>query len=284
MKLLLPILCSLTLSTLYAEPVIVVAPLDKAFGSELKIIPPTDPDFASISSLMLGSHVAFFKPILPYSILVENMTSKPIVEISVAVDVVTADGSRIPMTQIRRSNFPPSPRIPVALPAWGTVLFAVDQHYSSIAARMHKGQMPRHYEAPSAEQISRFRSAMSITFTLDSILFADGQFIGPDNDKQFDVYSSDLLAQRLLGHAVLAHQNGLADQDDDALRSFLADTIASARLTPPTYSGAPISSTYARSLKQLASVCMGVLDTSGAMALFHYVRSNQPPPGLTVHR
>jgi hypothetical protein len=284
-RLLIPILFSLTFSALYAEPAIVVAPLDKSFGSELKIIRPADPDFASISDLKWGSNVAFFRPIVPYSILVENMTSKAIVEISVAVDIVTADGSRISMTQRRKSGFPPSRVLQAALPAGGAVLFSADLRYTSVAGRMFKGKMPRHSAEPaSAEEISLYRSAMNITFTLDSVLFGDGQFAGPDKAKRFDVNSSNLLAQRLLGNAVLAHQNGLADQDDDALRSFLADTIASARLTPPTYSGAPISSTYARSLKQLASLYMGVLDTRGAMALFDFVRSNQSPPGLTVHR
>lgn len=146
---------------------------------------------------------------------------------------------------------------------------------------MHGDQLPRHYESPTEDAASLYGSATSITFGLDSVLFADGKFAGPDTLHRFDRHVNDLNAQRAIGVAVLAFQGRNAED----LGQFLASTEAPARLNqtvrPPN---APPGALNPQSVLRLVSHYSALLKLKDPDNLFQFIERNQPPLDLSVHR
>jgi hypothetical protein len=258
------VLLALAFGFLQAQAVVTVAPTDQSIPAGVTIVSPSDAAFEPLIGSILHSQVSFFRPILPYSIVVRNQTPEPIRAIVVLVAVVSADG-RIANTQQRFDVvFPLTSGNSPAVPSGGAAFFAADQRYSDIAARMHGDQLPRHFDAPAPDEIASYNSARSITFTLDSVLFADGKLAGVDTDHRFEDYTSQLAAEASLGKAVLAYQ----DRTVDDLKRFLAT----------------VSESGDRWLKRLAREYSAYLDREGADYLFNLIKANLPPDNLSVHR
>ncbi|MGB6946737.1 MAG: hypothetical protein WBE37_30360 [Bryobacteraceae bacterium] len=257
-------LLALGLGVLQAQPVVTVAPTDETMPAGVTIVSPSDAAFEPLIGSVLHSQVSFFRPILPYSIIVRNQTPEPIRAVVILVAVVNADG-RIANTQQRfdvqfpltSGNFP-------AVPSGGAAFFAADRRYSDIAARMHGDRLPRYFNAPAPDEIATYDSARSITFTLGSVLFADGRLAGADTDHRFEDYTSQLAAEASMGKAVLAYQG---DSLDD-LKRFLATVSGSGDRWP----------------KRLAREYSAILDREGADSLFNLVKRSLPPDNLSVHR
>jgi hypothetical protein len=258
------VLLALGLGVLQAQPVITVAPTDQTIPAAVTIVSSSDAAFEPLIDSVLHSQVSFFRPILPYSIIVRNQTPEPIRAVVVVVAVGNADG-RIANTQQRFDVvFPLTSGNSPAVPSGGAAFIAADQRYSDIAARMHGDQLPRHFNAPAPDEIASYSSAKSITFTLDSVLFADGKLAGADTDHRFDDYTSQLAAEASIGKAVLAYQGRSLDD----LKRFLATASGSGD----------------RWFKRLAGEYSALLDREGAEYLFHFVKGNLPPDNLSIHR
>jgi len=112
--------------------------------------------------------------------------------------------------------------------------------------------------------MASYHSARSITFTLDSVLFADGKLASPDADHRFEDYTDQLAAQVSIGKAVLAYQGHSVND----LKLFPASVTGSGN----------------RRLKRIANRYAGILQVDGADSLFQFLKANQPPDGLSVHR
>jgi hypothetical protein len=163
---------------------------------------------------------------------------------------VNADGSILKRAQhLGDADSLTSSGLPPAAPSGGAVFFAADQRYSSIAASMYGGdQLPKRLKAPAADEIASYNSARSITFTLDSVLFADGKFAGADTDHRFEDYTDQLAAQASMSKAVLPYQGHSVDD----LRQFLASVPRSGN----------------RWLKRIAGRYSGILQVDGSDSLF----------------
>jgi hypothetical protein len=213
------------LNTLEAQPKVTVAPLDASLAPALTAALPSDPSFQpSIENLLTPAVLAIFKPVLPYSIVVRNQSSIPVVAVVAYVDVVDAEGHSSSEMQAS-GNIPPFDKNDFLLAPGKDMLFTADRQYGGEAIRvMREGikQPDARLEQLAQRPVARYASAASITFVLDSIVLADGTFVGPDKPHAYGGLVSRLATEAQFARAVLAFQGHKPDE----LLQYLAKVAA----------------------------------------------------------
>jgi hypothetical protein len=200
---------------LYAQPAVVVAPLDKSIPPGVTVVPPSDPSFASlVDGLVPASARPVVRPILPYSIVIRNNSTLPILIVVIHADVVDAQGhlTSVGQAQYSPGGFPFMKDNPALLPQGGSVFFPPDEVYTT-AIQILQRNMPveaRFYNK-TLELPAFYDSARSITFALDSLLFADGKFVGLDRAHMLEDWSNRVAARGALDKAVLSFRGGSVD-------------------------------------------------------------------------
>jgi hypothetical protein len=260
---------------LYAQPAVVVAPLDKSIPPGVTIVPPSDPSFGPlVDGLVPVSARPVVRPILPYSIVVRNNSTLPILVVTIYADVVDAQGrlSSVGQAQYSPGGFPfvknnPHP----LLPQGGSVFFPPDEVYTT-TIRLLQQNMPveaRFYNK-TLELPAFYDSARSVTFVLDSLLFADGKFVGPDKAHWFEDWSNRTSAHRALDEAVLSFRGRSVDD----LKAYLAK--------PPR---GPANSRWGGEVRHRAKVYEDYLRQKGPDALFDDVQIDEERlSSLPIHR
>jgi len=78
----------------YAQPKVVIAPLDKSIPPGVTILSQSDASFEPLFDGLVVSELLrpLFRPILPYSIIVQNNSTVPICAVDISVEVVDAQG------------------------------------------------------------------------------------------------------------------------------------------------------------------------------------------------
>ena len=213
------------LNILEAQPRVTVAPLDASLAPALTAALPPDPSFRpSIESLLTPAVFAIFKPVLPYSMVVRNQSSIPLLAVVAYVEVVDAEGHSSSEMQAT-GNIPPSDKKDFLLGPGKDMLFTADRQYGGEAIRvMREGvtQPDARLEQLTQRPLARYISAASITFVLDSVVLADGTFIGPDKPHAFGGLVSRLATEAKFARAVLAFQGHKPDE----LVQYLAKVAA----------------------------------------------------------
>lgn len=198
-----------------AQPKVTLAPLDGSFAPALTAAVPSDPSFqASIENLIPMAVVPAFKPILPYSIVVGNHSSIAVVAFVAYVDIVDAEGHSSSEMQAT-GNIPPYDKNDFLLPPGKEMLFTADRQYGSEAIRLVRQGITRpdaRLEQLAQLPLLRYTSAASITFTLDSVVFADGKFVGPDKPHAFGGLAGRIATEAKFARAVLAFQGHKPDE------------------------------------------------------------------------
>jgi len=176
------------LNMLEAQPKVAVAPLDASLAPALTATLPSDPSFRpSIENLLTPAVFAIFKPVLPWSMIVGNQSSVPVVAVVAYVDIVDADGHSSSEMQAT-GNVPPADKNDFLLAPGKDMLFTADRQYGGEAIRAMRERLTRpdaRMEQLAQWPLARYVSAASITFVLDSIVLADGTFMGPDKPHAF---------------------------------------------------------------------------------------------------
>jgi hypothetical protein len=260
---------------LYAQPAVGIAPFDKSIPPGVTVVPPSDPSFASlVDGLVPVSARPVVRPILPYSIVVRNNSTLPILIVTIYVDVVDAQGhlSSVGQAQYSPGGFAfvkdnPHP----LLPQEGSVFFPPDEVYTN-AIQLLQHNMPvetRRYNK-TLELPAFYDSARSVTFVLDSLLFADGKFVGPDKAHWFEDWSNRTSAHRALDEAILSFRGRSVDD----LKAYLAK--------PPR---GPANSRWGGEVRHRARVYEDYLRQKGPDALFDDVQIDEARlSSLPLHR
>jgi hypothetical protein len=193
---------ALTARILVAQPSVVVAPVSDSL-SGIALVGPSDPAFLlAVQALIGAANFPSYEPALPYSVLVRNDTSRPIIDVCVIFDVTQVNGKKDGSLASGWGNIPPS--------AGAVPLLAPGAQLLASAVRGYAYTTPRRNPPPAdlAARLAELSSAASIMVSLDSVLFADGTLAGPDTRNNFVQYSQRLAADRDLAAAVLSYQSG----------------------------------------------------------------------------
>ena len=231
------------LNMLEAQPKLTVAPLDPSLAPALRAALPPDPSFRpSIENLLSPAVFAIFKPVLPYSMVVGNQSSLSVIALVAYVEIVDAEGHSSSEMQAT-GNIPPSDKKDFLVAPGKDMLFTADRQYGGEAIRVMREGITRpdaRLEQLTQRPVARYASAASITFVLDSIVLADGTFIGPDKPHAFGGLVSRIATEAKFARAVLAFQGHKPDE----LLQYLA-TVA-AELEPHHADGSVTQAQLAR--------------------------------------
>lgn len=193
---------ALAAKILGAQPSVVVTPVSDSL-SRIVLVGPSDPAFLpAVQALIRTAKFPSYQPALPYSVLVQNDTSRPILDVCVIFDVTQVNGKKDGSLATGWGNIPPSAGTVSLLVPGAQLLASAVRGYSYTTP--HRNPPP----ADLAARLAELTSASSIVISLDSVLFADGTLAGPDTRNNFVRYSQRLAADRDFAAAVLSYQSG----------------------------------------------------------------------------
>ncbi|HWB83298.1 MAG TPA: hypothetical protein VG675_04100 [Bryobacteraceae bacterium] len=187
---------------LVVEPSTVPGVVTSGFGSQAN-----QPDVDAIVGSITNQQIRDW---LPFGITLSNNTSQPIVAVAARWQVTDATGKR--SGQIMMSN--------------GTIFdkpsaLMVSPGKSAVALPFLILQTPQpstrsgvQLSASTNQKLLLFQTAQHIQVYLDGVLFASGQFIGPDTLKEYESFQADNAGQYNVASAILAKHNGGAGTSD----------------------------------------------------------------------
>lgn len=255
-----------------ANPAIVFQGLEE-YG--VRVLPSGNPGFDRALEGFPGRIPAAFKDVLPYCLIVQNRTSRPIMSFTVRIEFLNPEGKPIyhefttgnapaddPRSSLQpgRSRFVcPEPRINsvvnmgVALPA------AIE---GDLAARVKERlAMYAHQKQP-------------IRIVLDSAVFTDGELVGPDASRMENRLNSMRQAEDDVVREISA-----ARFDPGAIRAYLK--AASEVEERPAYTAADVDY-YGRRKQSIARYLLERFDGTSAVEAFmseiEKLMAKQGPP------
>jgi hypothetical protein len=213
------------LNNLLAQPKVTIAPLEPSLASVVAVVDPSDPAAfqAAVANALPSDAIQAFARILPYSIVVRNTASIPVIYAIAYVDVVDDHGRASRNMLGSGGGFPPSGTNDFLLAPGQAMLTSPDSRYN--AAAVHFGSNRGVKKELPQRPIEQYDSAASITFVLDSVVFADGRFVGPDKANAFNGWSNRLANEAAVARAVLAFEGRSAED----LQGYLASVVATPR-------------------------------------------------------
>ncbi len=132
-------------------------------------------------------------PLWPWYVLIENGGSKPIIGITTRYELVGQDDKPFSMVQEHDTiNYPViaelGPNCKMLVAPDGTRIKFESAQRNALVGGGRVGTEPGYY--------ARQRS---IRFSIDSVLFADGGFVGSDHGNSYDLYYAFVTARRTIG-------------------------------------------------------------------------------------
>jgi hypothetical protein len=211
----------------WARPTVTVAPVDPSLAG-MSLIGPSDSGYqAAVGALVQASDVADLAAVRPYSVVLVNNTGRNVFTYVVRFDY-TAPQGRTGNQRVGSSQMPPNPKPLIA--AGKQALITIRGQYTGTgggAGSVVLKLRPNEY----------YQTAVNMTISLDSVLFDDGLFVGPDRSGQFARDTAALSAHVAFYKAVPAFQG----QDPSQLAQYLsslapaASRQADAGLNPGPY-------------------------------------------------
>jgi len=241
------------LNNLQAQPKVAIAPLEPSLASVVAIVDPSDPALqAAVADALSSGAIPAFERVLPYSILIRNNASIPLVYAVVYVETVDEHGRASRNMLGSGGGFPPSGANDFLLAPGQSMLTSPDSRYNAAALYFMRAPSDRHNDSGRLKELTQrpleqYDSAVSITFVIDSVLFADGRFVGPDKANAFAGWSSRLSNEAAVARAVLAYQRRTAED----LQGYLASVAATPRPSANAFDVSPAkeAASYQRLLK-----------------------------------
>lgn len=171
--------------------------------SGIELIGPQSPEYPTEVDQIFGAiRSEYLNAWLPYGVVLHNATSQKIVALAVRWDATNAKGqTNRAGLQLEAFSEPAHQMLPgkagVALP--------------SLAFFMEGSKLPPQYQLtpPPSYVLSgngnlpHFQSAQSVKAMLDGVVFASGQFVGPNTTQAYEVYLVDTTAPPQVASKVL---------------------------------------------------------------------------------
>lgn len=164
------------------------------------------PNYAlSVDQVLAPPRSAALNAWLPYGVALRNGTQQNIVGVALRWNAVMANGATesgtsMSLTQTPSHQIAPG-QVAVALPNFGEVL--VEGDASRLPARLRMNPPPEYAGAPDPN-LAHYQTARSIEVTLDGVVFASGQFMGPDTANEYEKWLADTTIPGQVGARVMA--------------------------------------------------------------------------------
>jgi hypothetical protein len=205
---------------------------------------------------------------------VHGRTSQAIVAVAVRWEAVS--GNRTTPLTISSYGIAVQPRFQLApgqtglfLPQGGLLLDA-----SRLPAEFQLPPPPG--GIPHSDQLQRFRQAGTIELTLDGVIFASGQFVGPNGAHEYERYIDETTVPPRIGAKVRSMKE--AGQPIDAILAWLQATIAAPANPSPAGAWTP------HAARSTASQLLGGYQTGGEDRLFTWAQRFAGLPVLQLYR
>lgn len=168
------------------------------------LIGPQSPDYWTVVEQLFATRSGALNAWLPYGIILKNGASQTIVATAILWDVTTGQGFKTGADLSEEAfNLPKS-----QIPAGQSVV--VVPHYGLLNAQRLPQALsltPRPGYAPSEDRmLPQYETAQSIHIELQGVVFASGQFVGPDTGKEYERMEADVTGPPQVAAKVLAMQ------------------------------------------------------------------------------
>ena len=269
--------CSLVLVTAhscYSQPLSVqssTVPGIEIAGSE-------SPGFAAAVTEILGSQVSDLPPVigpwLPYAVVVRNNSSQPVA----GMCVVFAAHPAVPLD---RGPGPCALWFASATLPLGTRSFQLQPGRAVLAFPHWILQQPgdlKPFRSLSDEKglqsLPNYQRAKGLTVSVDNVVFASGQFVGPDTATQYVRFQSLVTAPRAVAQTLL----------EKKASGTIADTLEWLQTLAPQASLMDAPAYYGHQVGAEAREMLKVYDAKGEAALYSMAENILREPLFPLHR
>ena len=157
--------------------------------------------FEAVDELLGAQRSAHLNAWLPYGMALTNRTSQNIMALAVRWVAINEKGQATPLLTVTPSMFD-QPRQQVA-PGKTVIVLP--------AALLGNGSLPRQFQltppqgfvAPPGD-LALFQSAQKVEAMLDGVVFASGQFVGPNSAKEYEEFVAETTVPAHVASTVLA--------------------------------------------------------------------------------
>jgi len=256
-------------------------------ASGITVVRYSSPEFAALVKTIVSSTVApAIEPLLPYSILIRNGSSKPVIAHAVRWAYVDPEGEEDTDTYVLVNLPSLTPVISPGAVSLATVLGHVA--YAGVVGNQVVLVRPE-----IAEAVQTFRSKASVAIFLDAVVFDDATKIGIDTGYTLALLRTYLKAEYDLYTAVVKKSD--TGTTDFGLQLWLKELAPPASCSPQPWTAAkvrqlnPETDPYARRYQshqsRFASNLIEMASYKGWSGMVAYVRSvlqSKPYPRLIV--
>lgn len=230
--------------------------------SGVDLIPPQSPDYwTTVEQLLGAARPGTLNSWLPYGAVLKNGSSQAIVALAIRCEITNASGqifSSLMENSIfndRRRQIAPGASI-VALPR----------------SVLNGQRLPEEFRAarPAANrELTEIQTARALQMSLDGVVFASGQFAGPDTGQEYEDFQQVVAARPQVASKVLAMK--AAGEPTARVLAWL-QTVAADR-----------STRMIRLMGNTARALLRGYEIRGEPALYDYART-ESKPAIQLHR
>jgi hypothetical protein len=149
-------------------------------------------------------------PALPYSIVITNLGTTPIIAISVRFSLRT--GGNIVNKDFFYHSF--ASRKPILVAGQSQIMTPIRRYNDIAASRPHRTQNPQTEAAKEQQSLSMFESAQEVHIIVDMVMSADGRTAGADQAGMLAKTLDQLKGTHdLAGEMSLQIKNGASDSE-----------------------------------------------------------------------
>ena len=218
------------------------------------------PEFRQAISLAPRDVTAAADRLLQRSILIENQTGRPIRGVTVRFDGINRKGRPAYRIESFRDL---DQRIAPFFRTSSRIIISMHRTVSNAFLSGKFGELSPVKQQELLE-VQLFDSFQGLTASIDSVLYSDGQFEGPDVSKHYDLLTATKAARLLL---ITEADKFLSKGDTNSLRAFL---LSRAKQTGSAHPEDPVVS---RDIERVeASRLLHILDRSGSTGAMDTVR------------
>jgi hypothetical protein len=244
-------------------------------ASGITVVPYSSTEFASLVKAFVPAVAAVIEPLLPYSILIRNGSTKPVIAYAVSWTTVDAEDAQDTDTYVLVNLVSLVPVISPGAVSLAPVLGQVA--YPGVVGNLA-------VRAKIAESAQTLRSKASVAVFLDTVLFDDGTNIGSDTADSLALLRTHLKAEYDLYTAVVKKSD--TGTPDSGLESWLKKLVPPASWPPPLNGTDSCARQYQFRQWRFASNLIEMASHRGWSGTVAYIRSmlqSKPYPRLIVN-
>ena len=240
----------------------------------VEITAPGAPDYAvSVDQVLPPPRSGALNAWLPYGVALRNSTQQNILGVALRWSAVMANGATesgtsMSLTQTPSHQIAPG-QVAVALPNFGEVLVQGDA--SRLPARLRLNP-PAESAADPDVNLAHYQTARTVEVVLDGVVFASGQFMGPDTANEYEKWLADTTVPGEIGAKVLAMKAA-----GESTGSIVAWLEQAARSEGSTDEAADMRGRVAHRLLQ-------TYRQQGEAALYQHAQAGSPLASLHLYR